>query len=325
MHGQKRSDYKALQRDPKFSRKMEEKAAKWYLLMDQLNEQPDLTLPMTEKCLVVNPDPLDLWNRRRDHLKKQDVSMSFDLDTELSLTQNALESNPKAYGAWHHRKWALTIKLWDNSVYEKELLLTELFLKRDERNFHCWNYRRFIVACFMKSMDGSWEGNTMGRQISKELSNDSHTNFDQVLLKSEFDFTTTKIQDNFSNYSAFHYRSKLLPLVENFLELQESELELVENAVFTEPDDQSAWWYHRFLLDFYSWTAPILNTHLQNLNELREESPGCKWVYLALIHVYEIQGVQIEKPELLNQLILIDPDRAGRYNAMLRESASNYK
>jgi len=161
-------------------------------------------------------------------------SGGFDADkalrAELDLTQQCLMANPKSYGAWHHRCWSMDqMKRPD---WQREAALTAKYLKMDSRNFHCWDYRRFVA----KSAGFS----------------DAH----------ELDFAMMCIGDNFSNYSAWHVRSKLLPscfpaaLADDGRgtatgvaeERMREEIDLVQQAAFTDPDDSSAWFYHTWLV-----------------------------------------------------------------------------
>ncbi|KAA3476620.1 geranylgeranyl transferase type-2 subunit alpha 1-like [Gossypium australe] len=73
----------------------------------------------------------------------------------------------------------------------------------------------------------------------------------------ELKYTEDLIYTNFSNYSAWHNRSVLLSALfekkaEGFLlkeKVLPEEYEFIHQAIFTDPDDQSGWFYHLWLLD----------------------------------------------------------------------------
>jgi hypothetical protein len=387
MHGQRREEYKAKQRDPQVAAKLQQKAQQWRQLTAQLPQAPpNVAWELTETLLRVNPDPLYIWNHRRKLFLEKTTEQDDDdnetlIEKELTLTAASLQNNPKSYGAWFHRKWVLcqatrmaeadkTTKVVKDLLRE-ELRLTELFLQRDERNFHCWSYRRFVVSLQMDPLaDGTWwllSGNdqqhntpsnddendhetsdtvlrrkaimgvqivlpdsggdtTIGINTTKTTSSEPTSRMDATtashLLQAEWEFTRAKISQNFSNFSAFHYRSKLLLLLWPRVDMS-AEIQLVEDAIYTEPDDQTAWWYQAFLLDTIQSKQTVesyqdrLQQHLKALEELAEEVSECKWVRLGLIACLKLlPGTKDRLRDLWQALIDMDPDRKVRYEYM---------
>ena len=45
---------------------------------------------------------------------------------------------------WHHRQWVME---WGGCAWQHpvDLKLTAKLLMMDDRNFHCWTYRRFVT------------------------------------------------------------------------------------------------------------------------------------------------------------------------------------
>ncbi|XP_028392827.1 geranylgeranyl transferase type-2 subunit alpha-like [Dendronephthya gigantea] len=193
-------------------------------------ELDEEALSLTGQLLHANPDFYSLWNYRREvleHLKneRETTQLKEFCVKELSFLESCLPVNPKSYGIWHHRSWIMLFM--PEPDWKKELHLCTVYLSYDERNFHCWDYRRFVV---------------------KQA---------KISAQEEFEFTSNKIRENFSNYSSWHYRSKLLPKIHparpgDTERIEEQallkEFQLVQNAFFTDPNDQSAWFYHRWLL-----------------------------------------------------------------------------
>ena len=145
------------------------------------------------------------------------------IEDEKDFVVRCLRTNPKAYSLWNHRRWLLEQNLTSENI-KTEISLCNQFFQLDDRNFHCWDYRRFVVK------------------------------IGDLSEADELDKTTSLIECNFSNYSAWHYRSTLLcgGVDKNRDNIEESvirrEHEWTENAYFTDPADQSVWLYHQWLL-----------------------------------------------------------------------------
>ncbi|KAF7696283.1 geranylgeranyl transferase type-2 subunit alpha [Silurus meridionalis] len=257
MHGRVKVKTTAQQEEEK--RKEREKKLKVYLTVRDAifkkrsnGELDEEALQLTQQLLASNPDFATLWNYRREillHLEteKEQEEMQKLYEAELLFIEACLKVNPKSYGSWHHRGWVSSRLPTPN--WPRELSLCDRCLSLDDRNFHCWDYRRLVVK-----MSG-------------------------VSVEQELQFTDRLIGSNFSNYSSWHYRSTLLPLLhpqpaadpasdcqtrthphtpptaspqthrhrvceEQLLK----EYELVQNAIFTDPNDQSTWFYYRWLL-----------------------------------------------------------------------------
>lgn len=249
------------------------------------------TLRMTTELLDVNPELYTVWNMRRE-LLSCDMNQ---LNGEMAFLEKLFRRYPKVYWLWDHRLWVLD-KLGPQAPWDRELGLISMLLEHDARNFHVWTYRRAVIARMEASLNKS-------------------------LAQQELDFTTKKINENFSNFSAWHNRSTLLRKLQTPPPLEE-ELAYSREAILMDPEDQSAWIYYRWLLcgDLYQPTETSLREQKNAITELYDEEPTIEGA-LTLCQIYQLQK---ESPPraLFEAMIELDPMRARRYSHLMSPAHS---
>eukprot|EP01029_Cantina_marsupialis_P006131 TRINITY_DN16676_c0_g1_i1.p1 TRINITY_DN16676_c0_g1~~TRINITY_DN16676_c0_g1_i1.p1 ORF type:complete len:332 (-),score=91.33 TRINITY_DN16676_c0_g1_i1:117-1112(-) len=244
------------------------------------DRRDDFALDVLNRVQLINCEFYTTWNHRRIIIQDRWDSKTIEerkevIQVELKHTMDAISSqNPKAYCLWQHRKWVVELGFAEDLIdLLFELKLCERLFMRDERNFHCWNYRRHILKLIGSS------------------------------AKEEFDFTSKLIKDNFSNYSGFHQRMNVIPTLEDMdiTKLMKEELETVQQAVFTEPADQAPWMYMRWLVGFmlekckdksmeYEVMRDLIDEQISALEELHEFEPS-KWVCLTLAQLLSLKSI----------------------------------
>ncbi|GAA5925058.1 hypothetical protein JCM1841_004061 [Sporobolomyces salmonicolor] len=334
MHGVKRSRVPPVPDSAEVERKKRDKEAKrieeYNGLMKELQDQmaaknyTPASLQLTTRVLGLNPEFQTGWGMRRrilldgllagaDTATKQRV-----LEDDLQLTNASLKHNPKNYSVWEHRKWVL--ETMPDADWGMEIKMVELYLEKDGRNFHSWDYRRYLISSILSLPPSA--------SRTKPLP--------QPTTESELAFTTRKISSNFSNFSAWHYRTKLLAKlwsekgwgVEDTerLERVDQEFELVKQAIWSDPNDQSAWLYHRWLVG--DGTVPIIRREIAGIEELLEEEPDSRWCLDSLVHYKRLlvkflgadettreerERLNLECAEMLRKLQEVDSLRRARY------------
>ncbi|PHH61575.1 hypothetical protein CDD81_8156 [Ophiocordyceps australis] len=260
------------------------------------------TFSLTTRLLQLNPEYYTIWNVRRRCLASPSAFAScpssdtiepsaLGLDeasirSELAFTIPLLLKHPKCYWIWNYRLWILDQAIkrlavhQARSVWQDELALVSKLLHKDRRNFHAWGYRRHVVS----------------HLESPALQGDS-------MAESEFDYTTAMISEDLSNFSAWHNRSQLIPRLlhlraadaasrKDFLY---TELDLVHEALNVGPEDQSLWYYHRYLVSNISAKGDIapdlslserkacLEHDMFNTRDLCLDYDDINFIYEALI------------------------------------------
>jgi len=261
------------------------------------------TLKLMTSLLNMAGDCYTYWNYRKKNflLKLSETENESELSKihlqELSWLETMVQQHPKSYWVWFHRKWlSQQIK---NMNWKREIELCDIALESDQRNFHCWNYRRFVENVF------------------------------NVPNEQELAFTTKKIEQNFSNYSSWHQRSYILDKIyqdkqqNEFNLVLESELKWLQNAFYTSPDDQSAWFYHRWLMNqvkIHNSTKyeSVVAQELEKIDDLLQEEPNSRWATLTSVFLMKELNSS-SKEEILKRITKLqklDPLRINYYKSL---------
>jgi geranylgeranyl transferase type-2 subunit alpha len=109
-------------------------------------------------------------------------------------------------------------------------------------------------------------------------------------------------------------------------------LKLIKSAYFTEPADQSVWFYLHWLIDAKSAIGllsevercTLIEAELANISELLAIEPEAPLALLAWCQLAMAASIrQAETKAHLDTLCRIDPQRLGYYSDLLQELPSS--
>jgi len=221
-----------------------------------------MEMKLLEKALRKTQKVYSIWFHRKwavEQLFKlcgtDVVAAQQILDNELELCGKLLEVDERNFHCWNHRAHVLGLmRQVSDVVSQREQEAPQL---KDSMEATFAPPDRAVVADKEavalpeeqpKADDGAGTEDAP-KAAPAEIAKPSLPNFTEIDLKLSKDL----INRNFSNYSAWHLRALLQQVHSEEAALGsgpidvESELEWVQQGIYTEPNDQSVWLYHHWL------------------------------------------------------------------------------
>lgn len=265
------------------------------------------------------------------------------IQEDLAFLLPLLKNFPKCYWIWNHRAWLLQQASQNlpasssRQLWEGELGLVTKMLGYDSRNFHGWSYRRTVIRD-LEEYHRSEGAQNQGENAAKGRP--------ATMTEHEFAYTTKMIKTNLSNFSAWHNRLQLIPrlLSERHADRKvrriflDDEFDLIVPALYTDPYDQSLWFYYDYLMTTLAPSTPsssaivqdltdqerlhYFETQLDTLKDILEVFGDCKYLFQSLLtYAARYQKLQPDTDRVaasdmtswLEELEKLDPLRRGRW------------
>ncbi|KAK2550991.1 Geranylgeranyl transferase type-2 subunit alpha [Acropora cervicornis] len=240
------------------------------------------SLSLSEQVLSANPDYLTLWNLRREIFLRMKEENSADALQEICQRELSFLTN------------CLQVNPKSYCVWHHRQWIMEFMPQPSwkEELLHCWDYRRYTV---------------------------NKANISPV---DEFNFSTEKIRENFSNYSSWHYRSKLLPLIHP---CQSGDMERVEEEALMKGESEASTTSnesHLFRAELTAVHSSVLRQELDSCRLLLQEEPDNKWTMLTMVLLMRALDPLVYEQETdfyLEKLVEVDGFRKGYYKDLRRK------
>ncbi|KAJ7037926.1 hypothetical protein C8F04DRAFT_385393 [Mycena alexandri] len=245
----------------------------------QAGEKSERVLQLTEHVIRLNPAHYSAWQYRYETL----LALESSLEAEVALMDELADKYLKTYQVWHHRRLLLIRAGLPGAP--AELAFIAKILRQDEKNYHTWAHRQWVLAFY--NDDGLWAG--------------------------ELDFVDTMMNKDVRNNSVWHHRFFVVFQAgvrqgeEDRERIVRREIIYVKQNISLAPNNASAWNYLRGVLEFnklpLSTVGPFIRPYTVSLPDpvddgidLENPGPGrgaelpCAAAVEFLADVYEEEG-----------------------------------